>query len=132
MFDDPRRYTNRQGVRRYVLGHYGACPGVGAVPNLDRGNQAGIHTYESLLAYGCRVLLLAVVVGSDCACADVGFLPYGGVAYEAEMAHLDAALKGGRLHFREVAQVDVLGQVGARANVAVWSHRHAALQRAAL
>src|SRR5699024_12022330 len=60
-----------QGVRLYVLSDGGAGGGVGAIPNVDGGDQIGVAADKAVVPNGGAVLPVAVVVDQHRAAAKV-------------------------------------------------------------
>src|SRR6187401_1224520 len=108
--------TERQGARRDVLGDHAACGDIGSLADADRRDQRAVGADEGLGADHRAVLAVAVVVHKDRAGADVARRADIGVAEIGEMARLGAAAHPGRLELDEVADMDILGDVGAWSN----------------
>src|SRR2546422_2218724 len=119
-----------------AVGHVASDDGASArngVPSHPHGRDEHRAAADKGAIFDHRlVLVLAVVVASDCARADVDIAADPCVADVAEVADLCAGAKTRRLDFDEIADVDVLLQVGAGAQVAEGADVHSRLQCRAL
>ena len=79
----------------------------------DRRHQHAVAAHVHVVAEHGAVLVGAVVVGGDAAGAVVDAFAHRGVAQVGEMVGLGAARQRGVFHLDEVADVHLLGQLGA-------------------
>ncbi|VWX51967.1 conserved hypothetical protein [Micrococcus luteus] len=112
-----RHGVQRQGAGRDVVADHRAGTGVGAVAHRDRGREHRVRAGAHVGPDHGAVLGDAVVVGGDVAAADVGVLADLGVPGVAQVGELGAAAHGHVLGLVERADLAVLPQHRARAQV---------------
>ena len=104
----------RQRTASHILGDDAAGADIGAVADLDRGDQRRIRADERARADVRVVLVEAVVVAKDRARADVGAGADAAIAEIGQMIGLGALLDRDLLDLDEIADMHVLGEIGAR------------------
>src|SRR2546421_7761619 len=114
---------NSHGCRavRHVLGHHRAGPGARSLAKSDGRDQHGVHAGEGTVPDLGPVLVGAVEIGRNRTGADVGVRAEVGVAQVGHVRDLAAPAHFGADQFGEAADVDVLGDLGARSELGEWA-----------
>src|SRR4029077_2012372 len=105
-------YCQRVGL--HVAGNDAARGDVGAIANLDGGDEGRVRADESTLADVDEMLVEAVIVTKDGAGPDVGARAHPPVADIGKVVGLGTSLEAGVFDLNEIADVDVGADVGAR------------------
>ncbi len=108
-----------QGAVGDVFGDAAAGGDVGAGADGDGGDEGGVGADEGAVADGGEVLVDAVVVAGDGACADVDAGADDGVAEVVQVVGLGAFAEGGFFGFDEVADVGSVADAALGAEVGV-------------
>src|SRR5215469_135017 len=108
------RAAERERFRRHVVGDDAAGGNHRAGTYRHWRDQGRIGADEDALADGGAEFLDAVVVAGDAAGADVGALAHIAVAEIGQVVGLDARRQARVLDLDEIADVDLLGKLGAR------------------
>ena len=91
-----------------VFGNRATCAGCNFVAEGNGGDQDAVGADTHFVADDGFVFVHAVVVGNDCACAEVGFAADFGIADVGEVVGFGAFADGGVFDFDEVADVYVV------------------------
>src|SRR4029077_18311785 len=108
------RALERERACRHVFGDDAARSDVGAVPDLDRGNERGVGADEGAGADHGAMLVEAVVVAEDCAGPDVGAAADVTIADVGKVIGLGALAQRRILDLDEIADVHARPQIGTR------------------
>ena len=102
-----------------VLGNHAARAGGGLVAHGDGRHQRGVRADAHFVADNGTVLVHAVIIAGNRACADIGVRADGRITDIRQMVRFAAAPDGAVFHFHEIADVHVVRQFGIRAQARI-------------
>ena len=102
-----------------VFGNHAARAGGGLVAHGDGRYQRGVRADAHFVADNGAVLVHAVIIAGNRACADIGVRADGRITDIGQVVRLAAVPDGAVFHFHEIADVHVVRQFGIRAQARI-------------
>ena len=124
-FDDLRRAAEGQRIGRHILCETRCRADVRAFADSNWCDQDTVAAYEYSVFNDRLVLLLAVVVARDRACAHVDVLADFGVSQISQVIGLRSFAEASFFHFYKISHVRAFADIAARAQMAVRTKRSA-------